>query len=78
MTDQRTARYPAMRVTRFVAKNEPHNFLRRDVNEGEVLFRFDGTTYGCISWGGIAVSEVRGENPFYEFPADAIEEATDS
>lgn len=60
-------------VTRPVPKGEPHNFLHRDVAEGEVLYLFTGATYGCIDHnGGVAVSERPRENPFAEFPSDAL------
>lgn len=61
-------------VTRDVGVNEPHNFLHRPVAEGEVFYKCDLPTYGCINYdGGIALTEQPGEYPFFEFPRDAIE-----
>lgn len=65
---------PAVRVTRDVAAGEEHNYLGRDVRQGEIFYRFSGHTYGCIRWPGVALSEKQGEYPFFEFPEDAIED----
>lgn len=63
-----------VRVTRPVSRVEAHNFLGRDVREGECFYIFRGTTYGCVdSQYGIALSEQLDEYPFFEFPCDAIE-----
>lgn len=63
-------------MIRRVAASEPHNYLHRDVEIGEVFYEFHGATYGCIDdCGGIALSERANENPFFEFPTDAIERA---
>ncbi len=65
-----------VRVTRDVAIDEEHNYADRAVKEGEYLFTFIGATYGCVDdCGGIALSEVEGKYPFFEFPRDAIEVA---
>lgn len=61
-----------VRVTRDVPADE--NYSGRDVRAGEKLYIYDGYTYGCISYEGVALSERPGETPFFEFPYDAIEE----
>jgi len=66
-----------VRVTRDVPASE--NYSGRAFKEGDILYTFHGATYGCIdTWGGgIALSEVDGENPFFEFPSNAIEYITE-
>ena len=65
-----------VRVTRDVTIDEDHNYLGRAVKEGEYFFTFIGVTYGCVdTCGGIALSEVEGQHPFFEFPRNAIEVA---
>ena len=60
-------------VTRDVAADEPHNFLRRDVAAGEVFYTFHQCTYGCVDTvEGVALSETQDEYPFFEFPRDAV------
>lgn len=60
-------------VTKNVEIDEHHNFLGRAAKEGEIFYRYFGCTYGCIDTnGGIALSEVQGETPFFEFPENAI------
>jgi hypothetical protein len=62
------------RVTRDVAAWEDHNYAGRDVRKGELLYKFTGCTYGCIdTYSGVALCEVEGEYPFFEFPWSAIE-----
>ena len=64
-----------VRVTRDVTKDDQHNYLGRDVKAGEIFYLFRGHTYGCVRGPeGIALSERANEYPFFEFPADAIEE----
>lgn len=67
-----------VRVIRFVSEDEEHNFLHHDIYPGEEFYLFTASTYGCISPGGIALSD-RGEDeyPFFEFPHDAVEEIDD-
>src|SRR5512146_1787169 len=63
------------KVTRFVHHDEPHNYANRDVDEGEVFYKFERYTYGCVDKNnGIAVSETDPHTyPFFEFPRDALE-----
>jgi hypothetical protein len=53
---------------------EEYGWLLRDYHVGEIVWEFDGATYGCISREGVAISEIPGEGPFCEFPLDAIRE----
>lgn len=60
-------------VTRMVAADDPGNYLHRMVYEGETFWTFHLNTYGCVdTWNGIALSEVKDEYPFFEFPLNAI------
>lgn len=63
-------------VTRFVAKDDPGNFVYRDVQPGEQFYVFRGNTYGCVNGAqGIALSEKGAfQGPFFQFPLDAIQE----
>lgn len=38
----------------------------RVAKAGEVVYRFDGATYGCISPVGLACSRIDGVGPFFE------------
>jgi hypothetical protein len=56
-----------------------HNYSGRNVQPGEVFYRFIGTTYGCVDTSaGVALLE-EGESvyPFFEFPLDAVRELRD-
>jgi hypothetical protein len=65
-----------MRVIRDVAADEKHNYLGRDVKEGEIFYRCYLATYGCVdSMNGVALTQVPNEYPFFEFPLDAVEDA---
>jgi hypothetical protein len=67
----------AMRVTRDVAASEPHNYLGRTAHTGEIFYTFHRPTYGAVDhWNGIALSEIDGEYPFFEFPSDAVTAVT--
>lgn len=48
-------------------------WLSEIIEEGTIVFEFLGTTYGCISPGGIAVSIKPHTNPFFEVPLDSVE-----
>lgn len=43
------------------------------VEQGAIVYEYLGHDYGCIGPKGIAVSYVRGETPFFEVPANAVE-----
>lgn len=51
---------------------EEFPWLERALPAGKEVYEFIGYTYGCISWGGIAVSDEPDEIPFYEVPFDAV------
>jgi hypothetical protein len=53
-------------------------WLPRDFAEGEVVFPYHGATYGVITPSGVAATLVRGETPFFEFPAAAVRSAWES
>jgi len=63
------------RVTRYVHHDEPGNWLLRDVEAGEVFFKYSGPTWGSVDLdNGIPLSEEPLAFPFFEFPRDAVEE----
>lgn len=47
-------------------------WLNADVPAGTKVYRWTGPTYGCISDEGIAVTLVRGREPFLELPRRAL------
>ncbi len=47
-------------------------WLKKDLDKGKEVYEFNGYTYGCISDGGIAVSDNPDKNPFYEVPANSV------
>ena len=53
---------------------EECGWLERDFKNGDIVYKFNGATYNCISENGIACSEKLNENPFFELPLDSIEE----
>lgn len=61
-----------LKLARNVTVAECH-WLVRDFSEGEVLHRYLGFTYGCMSRNGIACSLTK-EGPFFEIPKDAVAE----
>jgi hypothetical protein len=61
-----------MLLTRDVTQEECH-WLPRDYRAGETLWTFHGYTYGTVAH-GMAMSEMPGANPFFEFPRDALAE----
>jgi hypothetical protein len=62
-----------LRVTREVTRDECP-WLRRPLREGQVVYCFGGTTYGCVDYQvGTPCSFKPGENPFFEVPTDALE-----
>ena len=48
-------------------------WLDRDFLVGEVVYPYHGNTYGCITFNGVAVTEVPDKTPFLEIPEDALE-----
>ena len=62
---------PEGNLNRDVTKKEC-SWLSDDLKNGKVVYRFYGTTYGCIGPNGVAVSDKNGEGPFYEVPSDSV------
>ncbi len=60
------------RVIRELTKLEKYGATDR-ISKGDIVYRFDGCTYGCIG-DGIACSRKLGENPFFEMPKDSLEQ----
>lgn len=56
--------------------NKECPWLTYNHKKGEVVYEFDGYTYGCIG-DGIAVSKKPSTNPFFEIPYDAIKWETE-
>lgn len=63
------------RVTRTVDVDDPNNFAHREVAEGEILYRYLLPTYRVITPNGFAACWQPDEEPFFEFPQDAVEPA---
>jgi len=61
-----------MKTTRTITKQECH-WLDADIPVGTTVHEFTGCTYGCIG-DGIAVSLEEGKTPFFEIPADAVDQ----
>lgn len=59
-------------LTRNVTKKECP-WLDKGFKKGDEVYRYDGPTYGVISFGGIACTLEDGKIPFFELPTDAIE-----
>jgi hypothetical protein len=55
-----------------VTKKECH-WLDEDMKKGSFVYRYEDCTYGLISPGGVAVTLIDGELPFFELPFDALE-----
>lgn len=47
-------------------------WLDRDIEEGEIVEEYDGCTYGCITYKGVAVM-IEGIEGFSELPINALE-----
>lgn len=47
-------------------------WLRRDLPEGLIVYRYHGHTYGCIA-DGDAFTLQDGITPFFELPKDSVE-----
>lgn len=50
---------------------EDYHWLSRDHKKDEVVHRYTGYTYGCISDDGIAVTDDNGKT-FFEVPRDSV------
>jgi hypothetical protein len=48
-------------------------WLENNLNTGDMVYRFPGCTYGCISPDGIAVTlSSEGKTPFFEIPENSV------
>jgi len=47
-------------------------WLDSDLPKGTLVHEYDGCTYGCISYRGVAVTLIKDETPFFEIPNDAL------
>lgn len=66
-----------MRTYRLIADfpwPEWHTMEKPDITIGQVVYEFQGPTYGCTSPDEIAVSVTPGEGPFYGIPAASLED----
>lgn len=48
------------------------NYSGGPLPKGSVVYLYSGYCYGCIAPGGIAVSVVEDETPFFEIPEDSV------
>ena len=48
-------------------------WLDEDIPNGAILYEYWGATYGCIGPGGIAMSFLPDQTPFFEVPYEAVE-----
>lgn len=60
-------------VTRDVEPSEC-NWLKETVKKNTILYKYQGPTYGCISWSGVAVTAEQDKTPFFEMPYDVLRE----
>lgn len=58
-------------VTRDVTKDECF-WLEKTIKQGTLVYKYNGYTYGCISYSGIAVTLKENKLPFIEIPCNAI------
>ena len=47
-------------------------WLKRDREKGEIVYEYNGCTYGCITNAGIACTEEYNKTPFFELPKDCL------
>ena len=45
-----------------------------EFKKGDIVYRYSGCTYGCISNEGIACTIKKDETPFIEIPKEELEE----
>ncbi len=60
-------------ITRDLNNNEDYTGYADILTKGTIVYSYSGTTYGCISHDGEAVTMKPGETPFFEVPGNAIE-----
>lgn len=69
------AKANSYRLTRNVTQKEC-DWLDRTFKKGEVVFEYNGVTYGCVSSDGSAFTIEEGKGPFFELPDNAVKEIT--
>ena len=52
------------------------DWLDRTFKKGEIVYEYNGATYGCLSSDGSAFTLKSGKGPFFELPDDAVKEMT--
>ncbi len=62
----------AFQLIRDVTLEECH-WLNRTFLKDEIVYKYNGHTYGCISWKGLPFTLVDNTLPFFELPYDAVE-----
>lgn len=60
-----------LKLMRKVTKQECR-WLKRDYKKWEILYSYSGCTNGCISPNGIACTEEKDKEPFFEIPGAAL------
>lgn len=48
-------------------------WLKKDLHQGDMVYKYSGYTYGVMSPNGVAVTDEKDVTPFYEIPSDAID-----
>lgn len=74
LLEVRSPSQPYAITRRITRKEQPWMADGEVIEAGEVVYKYRGCTYGCIGSDGVAVCRVPGQNPFFEVPADALQE----
>jgi len=62
-------------LTRDVTQEEC-DWLDETIKSGTIVYKFYGSTYGCIGPNGVAVTfSEEGNNPFFELPFDSLQKS---
>ena len=64
-------------IIRNTLLKKDYGYLPFDFKKGDIVYRYNGCTYGCISPLGIAITLKEGKTPFYEIPILSAEPALD-
>ncbi len=59
-------------LTRDVLRTDDGSYADKDYFKGDIIFKYSGCTYGCVSDDGMAMCEIEGEGPFFQMPRDAL------
>lgn len=55
---------------------EECDWLDKNIKSGTIVYKFYGTTYGCVGSSGMAVTfSKEGDNPFFELPYDSLQKS---